>query len=252
MPVTRYKRQILTMLSGGTLLGALFVYTAPPVNSVSTVQLSGSAASSIALSAGNPVATPVTAAPGVTDTSSTVAAANTADGFNDTVNFGTLSNGDGSNEVATLSFRERGNATCHVSCSVSAYTANNIAYNGTPLVGSATSAAQLSFVTLGRVGATAGAQGNLGNVTYGSQFTSGTGTLASLNAGTMGAVATGSAQFVTFSGPPSSAGGLTSATNWVEDTATFSVPTGMAWSPVGATAPFNWSTTVQFGIFPLP
>jgi hypothetical protein len=223
-----------------------------PVNSVSSVILGGSVIGpTTALSAGQPSATPITAAPGVTDTSATIAPLNTADGFNDAINFGTLSNGNGSNEVGTVTFRERSNNPCHVSVSVSAYTANNISYNGTPLTGSTTSAAQLNFITLGSLPATAGPQGDMSRFNYGVNFSSGIGTLASLNAGAMGAVSKNDATFVSFRNAPSQSGGLTSPTNWVEDTATFSCPTGFVWSPTGS-APNNFSVTLQFAMFTGP
>jgi hypothetical protein len=246
-----FTRKSMYMAALGTAFCAVFASTIQPVNSVSNVVLNGQAGTALALFAGAPNATPLTSAPGISDGTFTPVAADTADGFTDTVNFGTLSNGDGTNSVARVAFRERGNAPCHVSCSVSAYTANNIAYNGTPLTGSAVNAAQLSFVSLGNIGMTAGGQGNSTGATYGARFTSGADTLATLNGGVIAAVATGKDQFVNLPNAPSRTGNLNSATNYVENTATFSVPTGFVWATNGA-APNNWSTTIQFMIYPNP
>jgi hypothetical protein len=246
----RLNRKLIHIGMAATLFGGLFVYGSAPVNSISNVILSGSANSTIALSAGDAAQSTLTSAPGIVDGTFVPVATNTADGFTETVNFGTLTNGDGTNSTARVAFRERGNTPCHVSCSVSAYTANNIAYNGAALTGA--SAAELAFVTLGNGGGAAnGANGSTAGFSYGPRFTSGTDTLATLNGGTMGGVVTTSDRFAIFTSRPSTAGGLTSLDNYVEEYATFSVPTGFIWSTNGA-APNNWSTTVQFAIFTGP
>jgi hypothetical protein len=246
----RFNKKALHIAMAATIFGGLFVYSSAPVNSVSNVVLNGSANSTLSLTAGDAAQSTLTSAPGIADGTFAPVATDTADGFTDTVNFGTLTNGDGTNSVARVAFRERGNTPCHVSCSVSAYTANNISYNGAALTGA--SAAELTFVQLGNGGgASAGANGSTAGFGYGARFTSGTDTLATLNGGTMGGVVTTSDKFVSFTSKPSLAGGLSSADNYVEEYATFSVPTGFIWATNGA-APNNWSSTVQFAIFTGP
>lgn len=234
---------MVPVLAGGALLVAAFTYTTAPVNSISTVTLSGSAAPSLALSAGaNGLAT-LTGGTGAGGTI-TAAATDTADGFNDVVNFGTLSAGDGTNEVAKIPLRVRGNTACHVSWKCTSYTASNISYSGTPLTGSAASSAQLSFIQLGTQAMAAGTNASTTGATYQATFLGGL-PLSNGNAGGISATVTGTDEkFVSFANPPSLSGSLTDPQNYVETYATFSVPTGFAWQSTGLSP--TWSSTVSF------
>jgi hypothetical protein len=225
----------------------LFVAIAP-ADCTSNVVLGGSAAGWAILSAGNPAASSLVSAPGITNGSAVFAPTNTADGFTDTINFGTLSNGNGTESVASVALRQRGNMPCHVSCSVSTFTANNIAYNGTPLTGAGS---ELSFVRLGAGAQTNGLLGNDSGFSYGGRFTSGSDTLATLNNGVIAPVNGSKDKFCSFTSAPSFLGGPTSILNYVQDVAVFRIPTGWVWSTTGP-APNNWSVTLQFGIYANP
>jgi hypothetical protein len=106
------------------------------------------------------------------------------------------------------------------------------------------------MITLGNMPASAGAQGNTTGFSYGPRFTSGADTLATLNGGVTAAVDATKDRFVAFTTPPSLNGNLNSANNYVENTATFSVPTGFAWQSTGAGS--AWSATVSFMITTTP
>jgi hypothetical protein len=235
-------------ISALAMVAVCFFAMCGPSSGVSNVVLGGTAAGFAVLSAGAPNAAPLTSAPGITDGSFAPVAVETADGFTQTCDLGTLSNGDGSNSIARMSLRQRGNVPCHVSASVSTFTANNLAYNGTPLTGQGS---QLSFVQLGNMPVTSGNRGNTSGFSYGPRFTSGTDTLATLNGGLVAAVTGSKDTFASFSVPPSLNGNSNHPQNWVEDTATFAVPTGFVWSPTGP-GPNNFSITIQFGVYAGP
>jgi hypothetical protein len=218
-------------------------------NTVSNVVLGGQASGFAALSGGNPANCSLVSAPGITDATTAFVATNAPDPFTDTINFGTLTNGNGTNSVATVAMRQRGNITCHVSCSVSSFTATNISYGGTTLVSGTGS--QLGFISLGSAAVTNGPQGNTTGFSYGGRFTSGTDTLATLNGGVVAAVNGSHDRFVSFTVQPSNNGTQVSPNNWVQDAVVFRIPTGMGWAPV-AGGPSNFSINVQFGIFALP
>jgi hypothetical protein len=149
--------------------------------------------------------------------------------------------------------RERGNGICHVSASVSSYTATNISYNagsgGTQLSGATGS--ELTFVTLGNGNVTAGSAGNAGAHSYGAKF-QGASTLNQLNNGSVGPVSTSSDEFASFSAPPSNSGNLTSTNNYVQDVVTFSIPTGFAWAPTNASGTGSFSLSIEFEIYTGP
>lgn len=228
---------------------ATFLLCCTPGETVSTVRLFGQTGIVVGLSAGSPAASSLVSAPGITDGALAVAAQDAADGFVDTVNFGTLTNGSGVNSVASIAVRERGNGPCHVSCSVSQFTANSIAYNGTPLTGAGN---ELTFCGISAGPAAAGNNGDMAGMSYGAQFSSGTGTLASLNAGLIAPVAANKNYFVNFTSRPSRNGGLGSGQNWVQNTAVFSIPTGFRWAPVLPAASGNFVVNVEFAIYPGP
>jgi hypothetical protein len=235
--------------------GLIFFAATTPAGSNGTITLSGQASGVVGLY-GSPTSS-VTTAPGQTGASITLdgdVPANPAGDFTGAVDFGNLSAGDGTPSVASFSFRERGNVQCHVSTSVSAYTATNLSYNGgsgsTPLSGA--TGTELTFVKLGNGAVTAGANGASGNHSYGPKFTSGTDTLATLNSGAIGSVSTSSDEFATFSAPPSNSGNLTSVDNYVQDTVTFSVPTGFVWAPTNNSGTGTFSVSVQFEIYTGP
>src|SRR6185437_10160870 len=89
-----------------------FFATAIPAHTVSTVTLYGTATPSIGIAAGDPANASLTGGTGAGGTYS-VNAMDTQNSV-ETFNFGTLSSGDGTNEVATMPMRIRGNAACHV------------------------------------------------------------------------------------------------------------------------------------------
>jgi len=243
MRFLKANKRMLPVLAGGALLVAAFTYTTAPVNSVSTVTMSGTAAATLALSAGNTANATLTGGTGAGGTI-TPAATDTADGFNDVVNFGTLSAGDGTNEVATIPLRVRGNSACHVSWKCTSYTASNISYSGTALTGSAASSAQLSFIQLGTNAMSAGTNASTTGATYQASFLNSL-PLSNGNAGVISAAVTGTDEkFVSFTNPPSLSGSITDPQNYVETYARFSVPTGFAWASTGASP--TWSTTVSF------
>ena len=203
-----------------------------PTNSLGSITFNGSTAAVVGLFAGTPGT--LASAPGVGG-SGVVAASdspgNPAPAFNTTFNLGTLDTGDGTNSVATLPLRVRGNVPCHISASVISSTPTaNLRYAGvnqTPLL-------LAQRFRLGTSGApVAGGTGNAVGAVYGPRFTSGIDTLRTLNGGVFGAVATGSDKVASFPNAPSLSGNLTTATNYVQVSPTFSVPTGAAWSATG-------------------
>lgn len=223
-------------------IGAGLVAFAQPVNSVSSVTLTGTGAVSIGISAGDSANATVTG--GGTSPTVTAAATDAADGFNDSYQLGTLSAGNGTNVVARFPLRVRGSSAMHVSWCVSSYTASNIGFAGTALTGSPTSAAQLTFIKLGTQPMTAGSRGNLTGATYQASFLNG----LTINNGNTGVIAatpvSSNEKFVSFVNPPSMNGNLTHPQNWVETYATFSVPTGFQWSALGVSP--NWNVVVSF------
>lgn len=239
------KRKLLSLAFGGLVLGAMFTYATAPVNSVSTVILTGSASPVLRLSAG--AGQGLAASALITDDTFTPAAADTDD-FTETVNFGTLTNGD-IPSVATISLRQRGNTSYKVNWSCSSYTATNIAYNGTTLASAAPS--ELTMITLNRGTISAGGTGQTTGANY--QFADGASFGATFP--TAAAVASGTTtKFMNQTSKPSVSGTLTgagAATNFVQDTATITVPAGLAWSPVAAGAA-SFSATVQFDIYSGP
>lgn len=241
----KFNKRVLSLLGGGALLAGVFLYTQAPVNSVSTVTLQGTAASTLALTAGTQALATLTGGGTGPAGSITAVATDTADGFNDTVNYGTLSAGDGTNEVAQIPLRVRGNSACHVSWKVTNYTAQQITYGTTALTGSATSSTQLSFITLGtNPMAAGGANASTAGGSYQASFLNGK-TIDQGNSGNITAsVASTDEKLVSFTTPPSLSGSITNATNYVEIYPTFSVPTGFAWQATGASP--SWSCVVSF------
>jgi hypothetical protein len=236
--------RLAVILAGLTLL--LFS-TSTPVTSMGTITLTGSATGSVGFF-GSPNKSLITV-PGQTGTSISLDSdtpSSPAQNFVGSVNFGTLGGGNGGNSIASFSMRERGNTKCHVSASVSSYTATNISYDGTALAGG--DAAELTFVTLGNGPVTAGAQGNPAAHSYGAMF-DGTHTLAELNSGTIAPVATGKDEFDSYSSKPSLSGTLVTANDYVEDTVTFTVPTGFVWSPTDDSGTGTFTIAVQFEIY---
>lgn len=243
-------RKFISLVSVCASLAVAFFSTSTPVTSMGTLTLSGSASGAVGLF-GSPTKS-LTTAPGQTGTSIALdgdSPASPAANFTGSVNFGTLASGDGTSSVASFSLRERGNVKCHVSASVSSYTATNIAYNGTDLAGG--DGSELTFVTLGSGAVTAGAQGDSAGHSYGSMF-DGTHTLSELNSGTIAAVSSTDDQFASFSIKPSTSGSLASTGNYVQDTVTFSVPTGFVWAPSNDTGTGNFTIAVQFEIYTGP
>jgi hypothetical protein len=232
----------------GVALAALVLLFvgAQSADCVSNVVLSGSVGDWAVISHGDPASCSLTNAPGIFDAGAVFNVNEAADGFTDRINYGTITNGNGTNSTANIALRQRGNGPCHVSCSVSSFTANNIAYNGSPLTGLGT---QLGFVRIGSGAVTAGARGNTTGFSYGGRFTSGTDTLATLNNGVIAAVNGSKDKFVSFTQAPSQNGNSTHPQNWVQDVVTFSVPTGWIWSVPNPGFASNWSVTVQFGIY---
>ncbi len=244
------RRNLYMMAAVGTLLAALFFYTSTPVTSMGTLTLSGSASGAVGLF-GSPTKS-LTTAPGQTGTSISLdgdAPAAPAANFTGSVNFGQLASGDGTPSVASFALRERGNVKCHVSASVSAYTATNISYDGTALAGG--DGGELTFITLGNGAVTAGGNGNSSGHSYGSMF-DGTHTLSELNSGTIAPVSDSEDQFDSYSTKPSNSGSLASADNYVQDTVTFAIPTGFVWSPTDDTGTGTFSIAVQFEIYTGP
>ncbi len=245
--MNRTKRRYLSVLATALCLVGVFFYTSTPVTSMGTLTLSGSASGAVGLF-GSPTKS-LTTAPGQTGTSIALdgdTPATPAANFVGSVNFGTLASGDGTDSVASFSLRERGNVKCHVSASVSSYTATNLSYDGTALAGG--DGAELTFVTLGNGAVTAGAQGNSSGHSYGTLF-DGTHTLDELNTGTIAPVATGKDDFDSYSVKPSNSGSLSSATNYVQDTVTFAVPTGFVWAPTDDTGTGTFTIAIQFEIY---
>jgi hypothetical protein len=163
------------------------------------------------------------------------------------VSFGDLHNGDGSPTIASASLRVRGNSACHTSISVTSYSVGNLTNRGNLLIGQAN---ELSFVTLGSGSVVAGPDGNLASHAYGPKFVSGTDTLNTLNNGVIGPVSTNSDRIATYSTAPSNRGNLTSTTNYVQDTVTFSIPTGFVWGPANSAASGNFNISLQMDIYP--
>lgn len=241
------RNAILKCIVATVLLAIGINYSANPVNSVSSVVITGSATSAFAISAGQPSATPLVSAPGITDASFTPVAADTADGFTETVNLGTLSNGNGTPSVATVAFRQRGNGPCHVGWSVSNYVASTIRYNANTLVGGTTS--ELDFITISNSAVTRGANGSTTGFSY--QFASGT-TANTIFPSISTVTAATPQRFCRFTSSPSAGGSLNAADNWVQDTAIFSIPTGAVWRPTTGQPTGSFSVTFQFGLFPGP
>lgn len=228
-------------------LSWMFFETSTPVTSMGTLTLTGSATGSVGFF-GSPNKSLITV-PGQTGTSISLdndTPSSPAQNFVGSVNFGTLGGGDGGNTVASFSMRERGNVKCHVSASVSSYTATNISFNGTALAGG--DGSELTFVTLGSGAVTAGAQGNAAAHSYGAMF-NGTHTLNELNSGTIGPVATDKDEFDSYSSKPSLSGSLTTTNDYVEDTVTFTLPTGFVWSPTDDSGSGTFTITLQFEIY---
>jgi hypothetical protein len=250
-----YKRRLFAVLASAAFFGSVFFWTSTPVNSMGTLTLSCSASGAIGLF-GSPDQSLTNGQTGSSISETGDIPASPAADFVGAANLGNLSKGDGTPVVASFGLRERGNVDCHVSASVSSYTATNLSYNpgsgSVPLAGN--TGTELGFVTLGTGAVTAGSgtaplTGNSSGHTYGSKFLSGTGTLATLNSGTIGAVSTSCDEFASFSAPPSNGGNLTTATNYVEDTVTFSVPTGFQWAPTNNTGSGSFSIAVEFEIY---
>lgn len=236
-----FKSKSIKAMAAALGAGVTLLFCSQPVNSVSQVIFAGFAGGFIALSAGS--ASGLTSAPGISNSSTTFAATDAADPFTDTVNFGTLTNGTSGSSVATLSFRERANVPCQVTCSVSSYTTNNMTYNSSLLTGVGS---ELSFVTINQGAVSAGSNGNTSGFTYGSKF-NGANTLATLNSGVVGPVTSTTDDFVTFTVAPSDNGTASSGQNWVQNNAVMSVPTGLIWGTNAGSG--NFSITVQFAIF---
>ncbi len=243
-------RKFLSLVSVAASLAVAFFSTSAPVTSIGTLTLSGSASGAVGLF-GSPTKS-LTTAPGQTGTSIALdgdSPAVPAGNFAGSVNYGALASGNGASSIASFSLRERGNVKCHVSASVSSYTATNISYDGTDLAGG--DGAELTFVTLGNGTVTAGSNGNSSGHSYGTMF-DGTHTLAELNSGTIAAVSDSADQFDSYSVKPSNSGSLASTDNYVQDTVTFAVPTGFIWAPTNDTGTGNFTIAVQFEIYTGP
>ncbi len=229
---------------------ALSLFSVSPMYSTSTITLRGTVAGVLALSAGRAANATVSGGTGAGATI-TPAATNAADGFVTAINFGTLTAGNGTNVVASVPVRVRGNVACHQNAKVSSYTATNIAYGATALTGSGSSTAQLTFITLGTGAITAGARGDLAGVAYQGTFSTG-GTLAALSGGSIGPVTSGTSgtneKTITFPNAPSTNGSLTAGNNWVQTIYTFSCPTGLIWRSTGAGSAFNISVQIALGV----
>jgi hypothetical protein len=238
---------------GTTLFCLVFFACAEPVTSMGTITLSGSASGLMGFFSGSYCT--ITSAPGQTGASISEDAPqmiNPPPDFVGAAQFGNLAGGDGSPSVATFSFRECSNVACHTSASVASYTATNLSYNS----GSGSrqlqgNASELSFVTLGNGAVTAAQYGNAGGHSYGSKF-QGTATLNALNSGSIGPVSSTDDEFDSFSSPPSNSGNFTSGNNYVQDSVTFSVPTGFVWSPSDNTSTGSFSLALQFEIYASP
>lgn len=213
-----------------------------PSHGVSTVTLYGSATSHIALTAGAPSNAAFSGGTGAGGTYS-VSSVDTQNSV-DTYNFGTLSAGDGTNEIATVPLRVRGNTKVHISWMITSYSASHVSYGGTALTGSSASSSQLSFITLGTKPMTEGSRGDLIGATYQASFLAGK-TINQANGGVIApVVTTADEKLASFTRKPSRSGNLTNPNNWVEVYPTFSVPTGLQWQPTGSSP--NWSIVVSF------
>lgn len=241
------RKQFLSMLALGVGLGAMMVVTSQPVNSVSTVQLRGSAGPAISLSSGS-VQT-LTVAPGTAGSSSVVVAADLVD-FTETFNYGDLTTGDGTNSVATVSLRTRSNVPAHVTWSIPTYTSSTIQYNGVTLTGGAGSGGELTFITCGQTAVNPGTNGSTAGHSY--SFGNGTTLAANLGATVGAAHVTTSPKFCSFASRASTSGSLASTDNWAQNGVSFTVPTGLVWSPTPGQASGNWAVDVQFAIWPGP
>lgn len=163
---------------------------------------------------------------------------------NESVNFGDLSLAAGPVATASFGLRVRGNTACKVTSSVLSYTASNLKYAGTLLVGNAS---ELGFVSLSSGPVSNGVNGDSSGLSYGSKFLGGN-TLASLNSGAVGPATATSDKFISLISKPSLSGNTSSPDNWVEGTVNYSVPTGSAWECTGASGTFNIVNT--FNVFP--
>lgn len=192
---------------------------------------------------GSPVASVINAPPGTTVTTDSDPSGN----FVGTINIGELMRADGPC-VVSLSFKSRANTRCHIAASVSSYTATNLAFKGKQLTPGM--CRDLAFIGIGCGNVSAGSSGDSSGHCYGPKFNCGTETLADLNNGTIGPVGEGSDHFATFTKKPSRSANLQCANNYVEDTATFSIPTGFVWQPINGAATGNFSISIQFELLP--
>jgi hypothetical protein len=206
------------------------------------ISLSGLVVSEVGLF-GSPTASVINAPPGTTITTDSDQSGN----FVGTINVGELMRTDGPC-VLSLSFKSRANTRCHIAASVTSYSATNLAFNGKPLTSGL--ATDLSFIGIGCGTVTAGSNGDSSGHCYGPKFDSGTETLADLNNARIGPVCEGSDSFASFSKKPSRAANLGCSNNYVEDTATFTIPTGLLWEPINGAASGNFSISIQFELLP--
>lgn len=165
--------------------------------------------------------------------------------FAATVNFGNLSHGDGSNTVARIGLRARGDTACHISCSVSTFTASNVRFERQNV----TSLTDMTMANIGTEPIAVGANGNASTHSYDPFWSTGTNTLANMNGGVVSAVDSAKQKVCSFSDAPSASGNLTSPDNYVESHVTVSLPTGFKWSAAPGTGQGTFSATLQFEIY---
>ena len=235
----------LDFLTSFMMLVLLF-FQGSPVNSVGTITLSGSVNEAIGLY-GSPNYS-LTVAPGQIGASiieEVDLPSDPARSFVGSVNFGNLSHGDGSNTTAKFGLRARGDTACHISSSVSSFSANNIRFDQTTI----SFLSDMDMIKLGTSPVISGSSGNASLHSYDSFWSTGTNTLSTMNGGIVSSVNSLKQKICSFSDAPSATGNLTSYDNYVESQVTFTLPTGFRWSATPGMALGSFSIIMEFEIY---